>query len=160
MIAGRDAMSEQVDLIIDKYRGDSTAIVAILHDLNSAYRYLPREALERVSEELSIPLSRLYSAATFYRSFDLEPCGRHEIQVCMGTACHVRGSELILDALSRRLEIKPGRTTTDGRFTLKRVNCLGACALGPLVSIDEKHHGHLNIRQAERLLEAYKNEGA
>lgn len=151
-------MKEQVDQIIDKYRGDSTAIVAILHDLNTYFRYLPREALERVSEQLSIPLSHLYSAATFYRSFDLEPCGEHEIQVCLGTACHVRGSELILDAISRRLEIKSGETTADGKFTLKRVNCLGACALGPLVSVDGDHHGHLTIRQAERLLEAYKDE--
>jgi len=147
-----------VDQIIDKYRGDSTAIVAILHDLNAALRYLPREALERVSDRLSIPLSHLYSAATFYRSFDLQPCGEHEIQVCLGTACHVRGSERILDALGRRLGIKPGETTADGKFTLKRVNCLGACALGPLVSIDHDHHGHLTIHRAERLLEAYKDE--
>ena len=150
---------EQVDQIIDSYRGDSTAIVAILHEINTAFRYLPRAALERVSDQLSIPLSRLYSAATFYRSFDLEPCGEHEIQVCLGTACHVRGGGLILDALSRRLGVKPGETTADGRFTLKRVNCLGACALGPLVSIDRSHHGHLTIHQAERLLEAYKDEG-
>ncbi len=152
-------MREQVDQIVEKYRADDTAIVAILHDLNTTFRYLPREALERVSEQLSIPLSRLYSAATFYRSFDLAPCGEHEIQVCMGTACHVRGGELILDALSRRLGVKAGETTADGKFTLKRVNCLGACALGPLVSIDRQHHGHLSIRQAERLLEAYKDEG-
>lgn len=151
-------MKEQVDQIIDKYRGDSTAIVAILHDLNTHFRYLPREALERVSEQLSIPLSHLYSAATFYRSFDLEPCGEHEVQVCLGTACHVRGSELILDAISRRLGIKSGETTADGKFTLKRVNCLGACALGPLVSVDGDHHGHLTIHQAERLLEAYQDE--
>ncbi|HOB29274.1 MAG TPA: NAD(P)H-dependent oxidoreductase subunit E [Bacillota bacterium] len=147
-----------MEQIIDKYRGDSTAMIAILHDLNAAFRYLPREALEIVSDRLSVPLSYLYSAATFYRSFDLEPCGEHEIQVCLGTACHVRGSERILDALSRRLGIKPGETTADGKFTLKRVNCLGACALGPLVSIDQKHHGHLTIHQAERLLEAYKDE--
>ncbi|NMD42618.1 MAG: NAD(P)H-dependent oxidoreductase subunit E [Firmicutes bacterium] len=151
-------MKEQVDQIIEKYRGDSTAIVAILHELNTTFRYLPREALERVSAQLAIPLSHLYSAATFYRSFDLEPCGEHEIQVCLGTACHVRGSELILEALSRRLAIKPGETTADGKFTLKRVNCLGACALGPLISIDRDHHGHLTIHQAERLLEAYKDE--
>ncbi len=151
-------MKEQVDQIIEKYRGDSTAIVAILHELNTTFRYLPREALERVSAQLAIPLSHLYSAATFYRSFDLEPCGKHEIQVCLGTACHVRGSELILEALSRRLAIKPGETTADGKFTLKRVNCLGACALGPLISIDRDHHGHLTIHQAERLLEAYKDE--
>ncbi len=151
-------MTEQVDQIIENYRGDSTAIVAILHELNTTFRYLPREALERVSAQLAIPLSHLYSAATFYRSFDLEPCGKHEIQVCLGTACHVRGSELILEALSRRLAIKPGETTADGKFTLKRVNCLGACALGPLISIDRDHHGHLTIHQAERLLEAYKDE--
>ena len=153
-------MRKQVDPIIDRYRGDRTAIVAILHEINAAFRYLPREALERVSEQLSIPLSHLYSAATFYRSFDLEPCGEHEIQVCLGTACHVRGSELILDALSRRLGIEPGETTADGKFTLKRVNCLGACALGPLVSVDRDYHGHLTAHQAERLLEAYEDEDA
>lgn len=153
-------MDKQVDQIIEKYRGDRTALVAVLSDLNAAFGYLPQEALKKAAAELKIPLSHLYSAATFYHSFNLKPSGKHEIQVCMGTACHVRGSELILDALCRKLDIKPGETTPDAQFTLKRVNCLGACALGPLISIDEKPHGHLSIREAEELLEEYKDEQA
>ncbi len=150
-------MKEQVEQIIDKhcYKDGTADLVAILHEVNSTRRYLSREALELVAQKLSVPLSRLYGMATFYRSFNLEPRGDHEIQVCLGTACHVRGGERIFDRFSEKLGIGPGKTTGDGKFTLNRVNCVGACALGPLVVIDEQYYGRLDPLKAERLLEEY-----
>jgi len=148
-------MKEQVEKIVDKYRTEEIDLVAILHEINSSMRYLPKEALEVVSEELSIPLSRLYGMASFYRGFNLEPRGEHEIHVCLGTACHVRGGARILDRLSEKLGVGPGETTADQKFTLNRVNCVGACALGPLVVVDQRYHGRLDPLKAERLLEEY-----
>ncbi len=150
-------MKEQIEQIINRhsYDGDRIDLVGILHEVNSAWRYLPREALELVAEELQMPLSRLYGMATFYRSFNLEPRGEHEIHVCLGTACHVRGGERILDRLSDKLGIGPGKTTANRKFTLTRVNCVGACALGPLVVIDQRYYGRLDPLKAERLLEEY-----
>ncbi len=148
-------MREQVEKIINKYNGERVDIIAILHDINSTMRYLPQEALEMVAEMLSVPLSRLYATATFYHSFNLEPGGKHEIHVCLGTACHVRGGARILERLGEKLGVEAGKTTTDGKFTLNRVNCVGACALGPLVVVDEQYHGRLDPLKAERLLEDY-----
>ncbi len=148
-------MKEQVEKIVDKYRTEEIDLVAILHEINSSMRYLPKEALEVVSKELSIPLSRLYGMASFYRGFNLEPRGEHEIHVCLGTACHVRGGARILDRLSEKLGVGPGETTADQKFTLNRVNCVGACALGPLVVVDQRYHGRLDPLKAERLLEEY-----
>lgn len=151
-------MREQVESIVNKYSGERTDIVAILHDINSTMRFLPREALEVVAEMLSVPLSRLYATATFYRSFNLEPRGKHEIHVCLGTACHVRGGARILERLGEKLGIEAGKTTADGKFTLNRVNCVGACALGPLVVVDEQYHGRLDPLKAERILEDYHDQ--
>jgi len=148
-------MKEQVEKIVDKYRTEEIDLVAILHEINSSMRYLPKEALEVVSKELSIPLSRLYGMASFYRGFNLEPRGEHEIHVCLGTACHVRGGARILDRLSEKLGVGPGETTADQKFTLNRVNCVGACALGPLVVVDQRYHGRLDPLKAERLMEEY-----
>ncbi len=149
-------MNEQVEQIIDRHRKEEEIdLVAILNEINSALRYLPVGALERVSNELAIPLSRLYGTASFYRSFNLEPRGEHEIHVCLGTACHVRGGARIFDRLSEKLAVGPGKTTADGKFTLNRVNCVGACALGPLVVVNDRYHGRLDPLKAERLLEEY-----
>lgn len=150
-------MKEQIEQIINKhiYDGERADLVAILHEVNRTWRYLPREALELVAGKLQVPLSRLYSMATFYRSFNLEPRGDHEIHVCLGTACHVRGGERIFDRLSEKLGVGPEETTADRKFTLNRVNCVGACALGPLVVIDDRYHGRLDPLKAERLMEEY-----
>ena len=146
---------KKVDLIIDKYGRDTAAYVSILQDINNEFRYLPEEALKRVSEKLAVPLSRLFSLATFYKSFNLSPRGKHEIHVCMGTACHVRGSGRLLDRLAQKLGIEPGETTPDGEYTLETVNWLGACALGPLVTIDGNYHGKLTLNKADKLLGGY-----
>ncbi len=142
---------KEIQPIIEKYRGQTTGHVALLQDIQKEYRYLPREALEQVSQQLDIPLSQLYSMATFYNSFNLEPRGRHEVHVCMGTACHVRGAPRILERLSQKLGVEPGETTEDGEYTLETVNCVGACALGPLVTIEGRYYGQLTPGKAEKL---------
>ena len=143
---------KKVDEIIDRYGDDATAQINMLQEINSVFRYLPREALERVAEKTAVPLSRLFGMATFYKSFNLLPRGRHEICICTGTACHVRGATSILDRAEQTLKIKAGETTPDGRFTLETVNCLGACALGPLVTVDGQYHGKLTAVKLKKLL--------
>lgn len=143
---------KDIQPIIEKYRGQSTGYVALLQDIQNEYRYLPREALEITAEQLDIPLSRLYSMATFYKSFYLEPRGKHEVHVCMGTACHVRGALRILERLSQTLGVEPGETTENGEYTLETVNCVGACALGPLVTVDGRYFGQLTPGKSEKLI--------
>ncbi len=143
---------EKVNGIIEKYRDDREAIIALLQDISAEIRYLPEEVIRHVSDEIEVPVSRLYSLATFYTSFRLEPRGEHEVQICMGTACHVRGAPRMLENVTQKLNIKPGETTGDGKFTVETVNCVGACALGPLLVLDGKHYGKLTQRKIEKLL--------
>ena len=146
---------KKVDEIIEKYSDEKVPYIAILQDINDEFRYLPEEVLNRISEKLAVPLSELYSLATFYKCFSLSPRGEHEVHVCMGTACHVRGAPRILDNISEKLQVKPGETTEDGKYTLETVNCLGACARGPLVMMDEKYFGLLNVAKIDKMLEGY-----
>lgn len=143
---------KKVDEIIEKHGNDSTARINILQEINGAFRYLPREAMERVAEKTSVPLSRLFAMATFYKSFNLSPRGKHDLCVCMGTACHVRGAPRILEKMEQILQVRAGETTEDGKYTLETVNCLGACALGPLVTVDGQYHGKLTTGKVEKLL--------
>ncbi len=148
----------KVDKLIDKYRDEEAAYIPLLQDINSEFRYLPRDALKRVSHKMEVPLSHLFRLATFYKSFSLVPRGEHEIQVCMGTACHVRGAPRILNKITQQFQIYPGETTADQKFTVETVNCVGACALGPLVVFDGKYFGHLNLSRTDKLLEGYHEE--
>ena len=118
---------------------------------------LPQKALAQVSRSLDIPLTRIYEVATFYKAFSLEPRGRHILQVCLGTACHVRGGARMLDYLENRLEVKSGKTTKDLAFSLERVNCLGACALGPVMVVDKRYFGKINTRKIDSILEEYQD---
>jgi NADH:ubiquinone oxidoreductase subunit E len=126
--------------IIKKHGSESGSLIPILQEIDDDYNYLPENIIKYVSQELNIPFSKVYQAATFYTSFTLKPRGKYTIKVCMGTACHVRGSPQLLDEIKRYLKIKPGETTEDGMFTLETVNCLGACALGPVVVIDDGYY--------------------
>jgi heterodisulfide reductase subunit A len=130
---------EQVETVIAKHGKDPEALIPIMQEINDDNKYLPENLLRYVAQELDIPLSQIYNVATFYTAFSLTPRGKHTIKVCMGTACHVRGAPRVLDEFTRQLDIEPGETTEDGLFTLERVNCLGACALGPAVMIDEEY---------------------
>ena len=132
---------EKYDLIIEKYGPIKSSLLSILLDIQAEFNYLPRLALTHVSNILEIPFSRVYSTATFYRAFSLEPRGKHIVTVCLGTACHVRGAPKIVDEISRKLKIEPGETTEDMQFTLESVNCLGCCAIGPIMVVDEEYYG-------------------
>ena len=143
---------QKVDTILDKYGAQQSALIQLLQDIQAEYRYLPREALEYLSDKINVPLSTIYHLATFYKTFSLQPKGRHVISVCMGTACHVRGAPFILDAVSREIGVEPNATAKDGSYTLETVNCLGACALGPLVVVDEAYHGKATSAKMQKVL--------
>src|SRR4030043_991400 len=136
-------LKEKVGQVLAKYQRDKSALIDILHDTQSEIGYLPRPALEEISVRLGVPLSRVYSVATFFKAFSLTPRGRHLINVCMGTACHVRGAVKVLESIEKQLKIKKGETTKNLKFTLETVNCVGACALGPMVIIGEDYHGEM-----------------
>ena len=144
-----------VDSILNKWRNNGSSLVSILLDIESKYNYLPKDALFRVSERLQIPLSHVYSVATFYKSFHLKPRGKHIITICSGTACHVRGGPKILNEIESQLNIEAGETTPDKNFTLETVRCLGACALGPLMVVDKKYYGQMNTKKVASTLKKY-----
>jgi NADH-quinone oxidoreductase subunit E len=134
------------------------SLLAVLEDVQSRYRYLPRDALILISERLDMPLSQVYSVATFYNAFSLKPQGRHRFQVCTGTACHVRGAIQVLDRLETQLGIRAGQTSPDLAYTLETVNCLGACALGPVVVADGAYARQMTASKVDRLLKKVKSE--
>jgi NADH-quinone oxidoreductase subunit E len=148
-------IEDKVESILGNYQHDKTLLVSILQEVQAAYNYLPKEGLTRVSEGLGVPLSQVYSVATFFKAFSLKPRGRHSIAVCLGTACHVRGAVRILENIERELGINRGETTEDLKYTLETVNCVGACALGPMVIIDGEYHGQMKTDKVKSLLENY-----
>ena len=129
--------------IIEKYQGKKGCLIPLLQDIQNQNNWLPEEELRTVSQELNIPLRDVYGVATFFKAFSLKPRGKHVVTACLGTACHVRGAPRIVDELQKILGVKPGETTKDKMFTLETVNCLGACALGPIVVIDGVYHGQM-----------------
>jgi NADH-quinone oxidoreductase subunit E len=146
-----------IDKLCDQYRDEQGAVVELLQTIQSEEQYLPREALERVSTNLKIPLSQLYGLATFYRAFSLKPLGKHQILCCTGTACHVRGAKRVVDNFRRALGIEVGDTTDDGMFSLHTVNCLGACAVAPVAVIDGDVHGEMTGAKVEKLIREYRS---
>ena len=149
-------MATDIEAIIDRFHADKGQLVSILQDIQDEYYYLPKEALEKVSQILDIPLSQVYSIATFFRAFSLTPRGRHLIKVCLGTACHVRGAPRVLEKMERDLGIDRVGTTDDLKFTLETVNCVGCCALGPMVIIDEEYFGQMKSDKVNSLLATYE----
>ena len=148
--------AQKVKSILARYRGDPGMLVPILQDVQAEYNYLPKEALVQVGQGLEVPLSQVYSVASFFKAFSLKPRGRHLINVCLGTACHVRGAVRVIDEIERELGVKSGETTEDLRYTLETVNCVGACALGPIVVIDGNYSGQMTGSKVKPLLESYK----
>jgi NADH-quinone oxidoreductase subunit E len=145
-----------VESILASHDHRPSALLAILQDIQRSENWLPREALAQVATELKVPLTRVYSMATFFSSFSLKPRGRHVCTVCMGTACHVRGASQLVEHVQRDYGIAPGETTPDLRLTLETVNCVGACALGPLAIIDGEYHGQLSTQMLGRLIKGLK----
>ena len=153
MCLDKDKINSVVDDVSEKHSHDSGMLVAILQDVQSGLNYLPREAIARVSKNLGIPVSRTYGVATFFRAFSLNPRGKHSLQVCMGTACHVRGAEKILDKMETELCVCAGETTEDMKYTVETVNCVGACALGPVVVVDNEFVGQMTTDKVKTILE-------
>jgi NADH-quinone oxidoreductase subunit E len=149
-------MEQQIAQIVAGYQGDKGAIIAILQDIQEKFSYLPREALVELSHSLGIPLSRVLSLATFYKAFSLKPKGRHPVHVCLGTACHVRGAQLVLEKFERELGIKSGETSADQAFSLESVRCVGCCGLAPVVTVGEEVHGKITPAKVTGLVKKYK----
>ncbi len=151
---------EEVGTLIRARRSNGqVALLSLLSDIQERYHYLPHNTLVLLSEALDIPLSRIYSVATFYNAFSLQPRGAHIVRVCMGTACHVRGAPSILNRLETKLRIRAGETSRDRQVTLETVNCLGACALGPVTVVDGKYSGQMDIAKVDRLLKGLARAG-
>ena len=145
-----------IDAIIDRYEKAPAALLAIMQDVQDEERYLPKEAMDRIASALKVPITRVYQMATFFESFHLEPRGKHICTVCMGTACHVRGAQRLVEQLERDLEVPSGQTTKDLMFTIEEVNCVGACALGPLVIINGDYHGNMTSGSLQKVVKKIK----
>lgn len=143
----------KVDTILDRYGQGQRGLIPSLLEIQKVYHYLPPEALQRVADRLSIPMIQVYQVASFYKAFSLEPRGEHLITVCLGTACHVRGGEMLIEQIGRLLNVKAGETTKDMQFTLEAVNCLGCCALGPVMVLDGKYYGSMAASKVEKVLD-------
>jgi NADH-quinone oxidoreductase subunit E len=150
--------SEIEDLLNGKRDGENESLMSALEEVQARYRYLPKDALILISESMGVPLSQTYGVATFYNAFSLKPKGRHVINVCTGTACMVRGARKVLERFSEKLGIQPGETTEDGQFTLETVNCLGACALGPVTVVDGAYSGEMTGAKTDQLLKELLSE--
>jgi NADH-quinone oxidoreductase subunit E len=143
--------------IIDKaasHKNDKSTLIQVLLDIQRENRWLPKDTLEDVSQRLGVPLTQIYHVATFYKAFSLIPKGRHSVSVCLGTACQVRGAPRLLDKVIETLKIKPGETSADMRFSLDTVNCLGCCALGPVMVVDGEYYGKPSAKDIEQIAAA------
>jgi NADH-quinone oxidoreductase subunit E len=148
--------NDRIDQIIDKYQGEASSLIQVLLEIQSENRWLPKEALEKVAKKLNVPLNRIQHIVTFYKAFSLVPRGRHEVHVCTGTACHVRGAPRLLDSVQDLIGIRPGETDLDLKFSLETVNCLGCCALGPVMVVDGEYHGKMAPAKSEEVLKSYE----
>ena len=147
---------DSVDQIIDNHEGEASSLIQVLLDVQAENNWLPREALLRISERLGVPLARIQHITTFYKAFSLVPKGRHQLHVCTGTACHVRGASRILHTLEELTGLAPGETDLEMKFSLETVNCLGCCALGPVIEVDGKAHGNVTTAKTEDVLKEYE----
>jgi len=146
---------ERIDEIIDRYVGEQGVLIQLLLDIQSELNWLPKEAIEQISKKFQVPVSQVYRIASFYKAMSLTPRGEHMVNVCLGTACHVRGGPRIMAKAEESLEIRAGETTKDMKFTLERVNCLGCCALGPVIVVDDEYYGKMAPAKVEEVLKSY-----
>ncbi len=145
----------KVEAILDKHELTPRSLIPALLEIQGEFNYLPPEAIQQVSQRMKVPMIQVYQVASFYKAFSLEPRGKHIVTVCLGTACHVRGSDRLIDQVGRLLGIEPGQTTEDYQFTLEGVNCLGTCALGPVMVVDGKYYGNMTATKVERVIKKY-----
>jgi len=146
--------------IINGYKGNPEALLMIMQDINDIYHYVPPEVIPLLVEKLAVKESLIYSVATFYKTISLEPRGKYIVSVCTGTACHVRGAEKIMDAIEGRLEIGEGQTSEDGLFTLEAVRCIGCCASGPVITVNQETHGGLDRSSALKVIDDYSQKAS
>lgn len=151
-------MEKELKEIIEAYPKDRHYALAVLQDMQSKFNYIPEDGLNLLSEYLDVPVAQLYAMATFYKALSLKPKGKHIIKVCNGTACHLRGSMNLVEGLKRELGIEPGETTADKQFTVELVNCLGACALAPVMLVDETYHNRLKLEDMKDVVAQYSEE--
>ena len=147
---------EKIDAIIENYKANPETLLMIMQDISDMYNYVPPEVIPILMEKLRVKESLIYSVATFYKTISLEPRGKYIVNVCTGTACHVRGADKIMDALKEKLKIKEGQTTDDNLFTLEAVRCVGCCASGPVITVNQETHGGLDRSSAVEVIEGYK----
>ncbi len=157
---GLKMQNELIQEIVTRYEGDVGMLIPMMQDLQAEYGYLPAEQLRTLARQLDIPLSRIYSLATFYSSFRLTPKGQHEVTLCMGTVCYLKGASRISEAICEEYHIDPGGTTSDRLFTLQAVNCVGACALAPVMIVDGKYHDGVSPDSALEIISRLSAEEA
>ncbi len=152
-------LSETAEILIKsicaRYNNHGSELINVLHEVQHHLGYLPEEVQQVIARELKIPVAKVYGVVTFYSFFTMQPRGKYEVSVCMGTACYVRGGELLVDEFKRRLDINIGETTQDGLFSLSSIRCVGACGLAPVVSIGDKIYGHVTTQQVRRIIDEY-----
>jgi len=146
---------KKLDEILEKYNGEEGFLIQFLLDLQNELHWISKEMVEELSFRLKISRSQIFRVASFYKAISLSPVGRHKVSVCMGTACQVRGAQRLLDATQSKLGIKQGETTADGKFTLNRVNCLGCCAIGPVIVVDDDYHGRVDSKGVKKILDKH-----
>ena len=150
--------SKKINEIIHNYPNEQRYSLAIMQDMQREFNYIPREGMEALAEYLGCALSVLYSMATFYKALSLKPKGKHIIKLCDGTACHIRGSITLKDGITRALGIDDGETTEDGLFSLELVNCLGSCALAPVMVVDDVYYGKMTVEKLPEVINQYREE--
>lgn len=150
-----DERMEKVKDILEEYRSVKGSLIPILHSVQKLYGYLREDVLQVVSEDLNIPMTEIYGVASFYHLFSLEPKGEHIIKVCLGTACYVKGGQIILNRLEQELNLEVGKTSADGKFTLEATRCLGACGLSPVITVDDKIYARVTLEDVRRILDEY-----
>jgi len=148
--------ARKVEDLIDSYIDRKEQLISLLQDVQAEFNYIPQDIIVRISQKLDIPLSQVFSVATFFQAFSLKPRGRHTVTICLGTACHVKGGQRLVDKMKRDFHIEPGETTDDERFTLETANCLGCCALGPVVVVDGKYESQVNQEKLDKILKKYE----
>jgi NADH-quinone oxidoreductase subunit E len=150
-------MDEQrLETILSRYEGAPADLIPVLQDIQEEFNYLPKDELKIVAARLGVPLTQVYSVATFYKMFSLEPLGVHHVQVCQGTTCHLHGSQRLQEGVSRRLGIEPGQTTPDGQFSLEKVKCVGKCGVAPVLAVDHDYFGEVPVDTLTKIIRTYR----
>lgn len=146
----------RLENILSRYEGEPYDLIPILQDIQDAYGFLPKEEVKAVARRINVPITQVYSVATFYKMFSLIPKGRHQLKVCLGTTCHLKGGQRLVDSLASRIGVEVGYTSKDGQFSLETVGCLGSCAQAPVMMVDDKYHARVTVDKVPKILKQYQ----